>query len=110
MAQSQRVSRPGNEQYLRIEHDGETYEAEKVSYQKDVDGELVTVEEYRLEDEDVPAEVVAEVDRANGADQEDVDADRGDDQCAYVKDDGTRCELPAGDDGYCHLEAHTEGN
>lgn len=67
MAQSQRISRPGNEQYLQITHDGDEYEAERLSYRKDVGGEVVDVEEYRLEeaDEDVPDEVVAEVDRVN---------------------------------------------
>jgi len=114
MTQSQEVSRPGGAQYLVVEHDGAEYEAKKERFQERVDGELVEREEYVLEDdaEDVPDAVVAEVDRANGAgDDGDRRDDQGDERCAYVKDDGERCELPAtGDDEYCHLEAHNGGN
>lgn len=109
MATTQKVSRPGNEQYLVVEHAGETYEAEKQHFQREVDGELVDVEEYRLDEDraDVPADVQEAVDEANGALEEDEDDDRPDgDQCAHVKDDDEQCQLPAGDDGYCHLDAH----
>lgn len=90
MVESQHVSRPGGEQILVIEHEGETYEVEKVSYQKDVDGELVDVEEYRLDenDEPVPVEVADEVERANGAD---VDDDRPDYEEAETCEE---CEQP----------------
>lgn len=83
MAQSQRVSRPGNEQYLVIEHDGETYEAEKKQFQREVNGELEDVEEYRLDAdrEDVPDAVVATVDAENGDDVDGADQeDDGDDR------------------------------
>lgn len=121
MAQTQRVSRPGGVQLLLVEHDGESYEAEKKQFQREVDGELEDVEEYRLEDdvEDVPDEVVAAVDAVNGDADEDVQEESGDDrpddageelpdQCTYVKDGGERCNLPATDGGHtCHLDAHT---
>lgn len=77
MADSHRVCRPDNEQILQITHDGETYEAERLSYRTDVDGEIVDAEEYRLEedDEDVPDEVLAEVEAANEELAPDVDDD-----------------------------------
>lgn len=71
MAHSQEVSRPGNDQYLVVEHDGAKYEAEKHEFQREQNGELVDVEEYRLGDDDAPAEVVEEIERANGERQED---------------------------------------
>lgn len=68
MAHSQEVSRPGNVQVLYVEHEGEEYEAEKKRYQTEVDGEIVEVEEYRLDeydDEEIPDEVAAEVEEIN---------------------------------------------
>lgn len=73
MAQSQEVSRPGNEQYLIVKHDGDEYEAKKQRFQRELNGELRTVEEYRPvgDDEDWPDEVVAEVRQANAVRQTD---------------------------------------
>lgn len=84
MAHSQEVSRPGGVQYFVIEHDGETYEARKETYQVEVDGELEEVEQYRMPDEvpdeEIPVEVAEEIDRVNGVDddEDDVDDDQED--------------------------------
>lgn len=86
MVDSEKVSRPGNEQYLVVEDDdGTEHEAEMRTVVREENGEQVERDEYAVVDEDVPDAVAAEIDRVNeelaqrGADQEDVDQEDVDD-------------------------------